>query len=118
MATWKIGCTSFQQHEAKAYCESMGMEPVSLDTPAKQDNFNRLIAQDAQRYFWTGEKDHFVSSGISLSTQPREYLKEAFLPTFSTKKKKYYSTNENLFHVENFMEQHLWSAANDFLFLY
>merc|ERR1711994_1148725 len=59
VATWKIGCTSFQQHEAKAYCESMGMEPVSLDTPAKQDNFNRLIAQDAQRYFWTGgEVDH------------------------------------------------------------
>ena len=55
VATWKIGCSTFQQHEAKAYCESMGMEPVSLDSPAKQDNFNRLIAQDAQRYFWTGE---------------------------------------------------------------
>merc|ERR1711944_327716 len=38
VATWKIGCSTFQQHEAKAYCESMGMEPVSLDTPAKQDN--------------------------------------------------------------------------------
>merc|ERR1711934_1297055 len=54
VATWKVGCSTFQQHEAKAYCESMGMEPVSLDSPAKQDNFNRLIAQDAQRYFWTG----------------------------------------------------------------
>jgi len=54
VATWKIGCTTFQQHEARAYCESMGMEPVSLDSPAKQDAFNRLIAQDAQRYFWTG----------------------------------------------------------------
>lgn len=30
------------------------MVPVSLDTIAKQDEFNRLIAQDAQRYFWTG----------------------------------------------------------------
>merc|ERR1712203_1210879 len=59
VATWKIGCSTFQQHEAKEYCESMGMEPVSLDSPAKQDNFNRLIAQDAQRYFWTGgEVDH------------------------------------------------------------
>ena len=35
----------------------MGMYPVSLDSPAKQDNFNRLIAQDAQRYFWTGEHE-------------------------------------------------------------
>ena len=33
------------------------MYPVSLDSPAKQDNFNRLIAQDAQRYFWTGERE-------------------------------------------------------------
>jgi hypothetical protein len=56
VVTWKIGCSTFQQHEAKAYCNSMGMEPVSLDSPAKQDNFNRLIAQDAQRYFWTGEQ--------------------------------------------------------------
>jgi len=54
VATWKIGCSKFQQSDAKAYCNSMGMEPVSLDSPAKQDNFNRLIAQDAQRYFWTG----------------------------------------------------------------
>ena len=56
VATWKIGCTTFQQHEAREYCKSMGMEPVSLDTPAKQDAFNRLIAQDAQRYFWTGQR--------------------------------------------------------------
>jgi len=54
VATWKIGCSKFQQHEAREYCQSMGMEPVSLDSPAKQDQFNRLIAQDAQRYFWTG----------------------------------------------------------------
>jgi hypothetical protein len=54
VVTWKIGCTSFEQHEAKEYCNSMGMEPVSLDTPAKQNEFNRLIAQDAQRFFWTG----------------------------------------------------------------
>ena len=55
VATWKIGCSKFQQHEAREYCQSMGMEPVSLDSPAKQDQFNRLIAQDAQRYFWTGQ---------------------------------------------------------------
>ena len=128
VATWKIGCSSFQQHEAKAYCESMGMEPVSLDTPAKQDNFNRLIAQDAQRYFWTGEKDHFVSSsdlvfdvmlGTSLSTiYSLEGILRMHSSHFRTKKKKYCSTNENLFHIENFMEQHLWSAADHFLFLY
>jgi len=54
VVTWKFGCSKFEQGQAKEYCESMGMEPVSLDTPAKQDEFNRLVAQDAQRYFWTG----------------------------------------------------------------
>jgi len=58
--TWKFGCSTFQQSDAKQYCELMNMEPVSLDTPARQDEFNRLIAQDAQRYFWTGGiVDHF-----------------------------------------------------------
>jgi len=54
VVTWKFGCRDFEQHEAREYCQSMGMEPVSLDTPEKQNEFNRLIAQDAQRFFWTG----------------------------------------------------------------
>lgn len=59
VVTWKFTddsnqCSKMQQHEAKEYCQSMGMEPVSLDSPPKQDEFNRLIASDAQRYFWTG----------------------------------------------------------------
>jgi len=54
VVTWKNGCSKFTQQDAKEYCNSMGMEPVSLDTPQKQDWFNQLIAQDAQRYFWTG----------------------------------------------------------------
>ncbi len=36
VVTWKFGCATFQQSEARAYCESMGMSPVSLDSPAKQ----------------------------------------------------------------------------------
>jgi len=62
-----------QQHEARAYCESMGMKPVSLDSPDKQDEFNRLIASDAQRYFWTGgivdhaqEKVFWANSGAAV----------------------------------------------------
>jgi len=56
VVTWDFQnpCSKFKQDEAKAYCQSMNMEPVSLDSPAKQDEFNRLIAAGAQRYFWTG----------------------------------------------------------------
>jgi len=62
-------CQKFQQSDARAYCKSMGMEPVSLDSPAKQDEFNRLVAFGAQRYFWTGgivdhaQKTVFWSNG-------------------------------------------------------
>ena len=36
VVTWKFGCASFQQSDAKEYCNSMGMEAVSLDSPEKQ----------------------------------------------------------------------------------
>ena len=49
VVTWKFGCRDFEQHEAREYCQSMGMEPVSLDTPDKQNEFNRLIAQVRHR---------------------------------------------------------------------
>ena len=67
MATWKNGCSTFQQSDALEYCRSMGMYPVSLDSPAKQDNFNRLIAQDAQRYFWTGECEQHWGGAVVLA---------------------------------------------------
>jgi len=75
VVTWQFKdtapCKKFTQGEAKAYCNSMDMEPVSLDSPAKQDHFNALTAQDAQRYFWTGgivdhaQKTVFWSNGRS-----------------------------------------------------
>merc|ERR1711922_28967 len=45
VVTWNLtdnlaSCQKFQQSDARAYCKSMGMEPVSLDSPAKQDEFN------------------------------------------------------------------------------
>merc|ERR1712142_77358 len=74
VVTWNFtdnlaSCQKFQQSDARAYCKSMGMEPVSLDSPAKQDEFNRLVAFGAQRYFWTGgivdhaQKTVFWSNG-------------------------------------------------------
>merc|ERR1712142_992049 len=44
VVTWNFtdnlaSCQKFQQSDARAYCKSMGMEPVSLDSPAKQDEF-------------------------------------------------------------------------------
>merc|ERR1712106_292390 len=67
VVTWKFGetCSKFTQSEARQYCNLMNMEPVTLNTPNKQDTFNRLIAQDAQRYMWTGGEVDHSSSRIS-----------------------------------------------------
>merc|ERR1712106_742268 len=71
VVTWKFkgadnlpitGCNKFTQAEAQEYCNAMNMEPVSLNTREKQDEFNRLIASGAQRYFWTGGEVHHENS--------------------------------------------------------
>ena len=39
LVSWRAGCTSFTHGEGAAFCRSQGMQPVSLDTPAKEREF-------------------------------------------------------------------------------
>ena len=53
--TWRIqGCQKFTAGEAQNYCRNNGMQAVSLDTNPKANELMGLLAQDRQRYFWTG----------------------------------------------------------------
>merc|ERR1739848_483599 len=54
LVSWRSGCTSFSHGEGAAFCRSVGMQPLSLDTPAKERHFTGLVAQERQKYFWTG----------------------------------------------------------------
>merc|ERR1739848_211273 len=54
LVSWRSGCTSFSHGEGAAFCRSVGMQPISLDTPAKERHFTGLVAQERQKYFWTG----------------------------------------------------------------
>lgn len=59
LLTWNISCSNcecskFTADEARDYCYSIGMRPVSLDTPQKIEEFHRVSALYAQRYYWTG----------------------------------------------------------------
>ncbi len=40
--------------QADEYCQSMGARAVSIDTPTKVKEMERLSARYGQRYFWTG----------------------------------------------------------------
>ena len=53
---WRIGCSKFSQQDAERFCASNNMVAISLDSRAKEDHFLGLVAQDRQRYFWTGGK--------------------------------------------------------------
>jgi len=54
LVSWRSGCTSFSHGEGAAFCRSVGMQPISLDTPAKERHFTGLVSQERQKYFWTG----------------------------------------------------------------
>lgn len=57
--SWQNGgrnaCGQFTGGEARAYCSSVGMRPINLDSDAKAQHFIGLLARDrGQTYFWTG----------------------------------------------------------------
>lgn len=56
LVSWKGGCTKFTQSEGAAFCRSVNMRPISLDSPAKEQEFADLVQRDGQKYFWTGGK--------------------------------------------------------------
>jgi len=44
---------------------------VSLDSPAKEREFLRLVGRDKQRYFWTGGKVDLRTGNISWPSRKR-----------------------------------------------
>lgn len=54
LVSWRSGCSSFTAGEGAAFCRSVGMRPISLDTPAKEREFTGLVRRENQKYFWTG----------------------------------------------------------------
>lgn len=54
LLSWRGGCRSFTHGEGAAFCRSVGMSPISLDTPAKEREFTSLVRRENEKYFWTG----------------------------------------------------------------
>jgi len=54
LVSWRLGCTSFTQGQAASFCRANGMRPISIDSGAKEREFLGLVAQERQKYFWTG----------------------------------------------------------------
>ncbi|XP_040576585.1 uncharacterized protein [Lepeophtheirus salmonis] len=57
--TFLNGCSNFTAQEADDYCRANAGRAISLDTTDKANYINNILAQNAQRYLWTGGRiDH------------------------------------------------------------
>ena len=54
LVSWRIGCSSFTKQQGDSFCRANGMRALSIDSDAKEAEFKRLVAQEGQRFFWTG----------------------------------------------------------------
>jgi hypothetical protein len=52
--TWTVGCVTFQEPAADAYCRGLGMRAISLDTVSKTQWAIGLLGQSGQPWMWTG----------------------------------------------------------------
>merc|ERR1712027_82921 len=56
LVSWQICDNKFTQDDAVNFCRANNMVPISIDSRDKENHFLGLLAQDRQRYFWTGGK--------------------------------------------------------------
>jgi len=52
--SWRTGQNNFEWAAGAAFCQSLGMRLISLDSPAKLAHFLELVAAERPLYFWAG----------------------------------------------------------------
>jgi hypothetical protein len=52
--SWRTGQNNFEWAAGAAFCNSLGMRLISLDSPAKLAHFLDLVAAERPLYFWAG----------------------------------------------------------------
>jgi len=52
--SWRTGQNNFEWSAGAAFCNSLGMRLVSLDSPGKLTHFLELVAAERPLYFWAG----------------------------------------------------------------
>merc|ERR1719422_2883390 len=54
LLTWRMGRNNFDWTGGVRFCQSKGMNLISLDNKEKTEHFLRLVATDRSPYFWAG----------------------------------------------------------------
>merc|ERR1711936_650215 len=73
LLTWRMGRNNFDWTGGVRFCQSQGMQLVSLDNKEKTEHFLRLLTTDRSPYFWSGgqvSRDSRSPSWPSGKTEP------------------------------------------------
>ena len=73
LLTWRMGRNNFDWTGGVRFCQSQGMQLVSLDNKEKTEHFLRLLTTDRAPYFWSGgqvSRDSRSLSWPSGKTEP------------------------------------------------
>merc|ERR1719420_2333710 len=73
LLTWRMGRNNFDWTGGVRFCQSQGMQLVSLDNKEKTEHFLRLLTTDRSPYFWSGgqvSRDSRTLSWPSGKTEP------------------------------------------------
>merc|ERR1719192_876074 len=73
LLTWRMGRNNFDWTGGVRFCQSQGMQLVSLDNKEKTEHFLRLLTTDRSPYFWSGgqvSRDSRSLSWPSGKTEP------------------------------------------------
>ena len=73
LLTWRMGRNNFDWTGGVRFCQSQGMQLVSLDNKEKTEHFLRLLTSDRAPYFWSGgqvSRDSRSLSWPSGKTEP------------------------------------------------
>merc|ERR1712060_789175 len=80
LLTWRMGRNNFDWTGGVRFCQSQGMQLVSLDNKEKTEHFLRLLTTDRSPYFWSGGQVSRDSRSLSWPSARLSLLQEASTP--------------------------------------
>jgi len=80
LLTWRNGRSNFAWNEGVSYCKSQGMKLISLDSPAKVENFLQLVGRERAPYFWAGGEVSSDSRQLSWQNGKTEAVRKGQHP--------------------------------------
>ena len=116
LLTWRMGRNNFDWTGGVRFCQSQGMQLVSLDNKEKTEHFLRLLTTDRAPYFWSGgqvSRDSRSLSWPSGKTDPiaRGQVGNFYLQCYKNNLQPLYQLFSVLFTAPMVVHRANWTTA-------